>query len=187
VRSSGVPQLLGGALVATLLAPGCATIPPERCATIDWRRLGVEDGRAGFGPSRLARHRDACAKAGVRPDETAWEAGRAVGLPDYCQLPNALKQGLSRHAYEGVCTDPRFAQLHGAARRLADARQQVIELDGQIDGREREMLTNKNLSEQRRSELVADVRSLQRKRARAISDRDEAGRTLERMRTQLGL
>lgn len=181
------PLSTTAAALALLGLGGCASIPAERCATLDWGRQGVDDGRAGFGPARLERHREACAGVGVRPDAAAWEAGRLHGLRDYCQLPNALKQGLARHAYDGVCADARFAQLHGAARRLADARQQVADLDAQIDWRERELLTNKKLTEQRRAELTAEVRSVQRQRERALLDRADAGRALERTRAQMGL
>jgi len=166
---------------------GCATIPSERCASIDWNRQGFEDGRAGFGPTRLARHRDACAAVGVQPDGAAWEAGRVAGVREYCVLPNALQQGLARHAYEGVCADARFAQLYEAARRLGDARYQVEFIDGEIDWRERALLTDRKLTEQRRSELAAEVRSLERRRERAIHDRIEAGSALEHIRRQLAL
>ncbi len=176
-----------GSVAAALLAGGCQTIAPERCAGIDWHQQGVADGRDGFGASRLERHRDACAAVGVRPDAAAWEAGRIRGLDDYCRLPNALEQALRRHAYEGVCADPRFATLYRAARRYADAKQQVADLDGQIDWRERELLTNRKLADDRRAELRAEVRSLQRQRERAIADRAESAAALERTRLQLGV
>lgn len=174
-------------IAAALLAGGCQTIAPERCAGTDWHQQGLADGRDGFGPSRLQRHRDACATVGVRPDAAAWESGRRRGLDDYCRLPNALEQALRRHAYEGVCADPRFETLYRAARRHADARQQVADLDGQIDWRERELLTNRKLADDRRAALHAEVRSLQRQRERAIADRAEASAALERTRLQLGM
>jgi len=172
---------------AVLLLSGCATIPPEQCASIDWRRQGLEDGRAGFGPARLARHREACAAVGVVPDTESWEAGRVVGNREYCPLPNAIQQGLARHAYEGVCADPRFGQLYSAARRLGDARHQVAFLDGEIDWRERELLTNTKLTDPRRAELRADVRSLERQRERALHDRSEASAALDQTRRLLGV
>jgi hypothetical protein len=170
-----------------LVVAACASIPPERCASIDWRQQGLEDGRAGFGPARLERHREACVPVGVRPDAAAWEEGRAVGVIDYCQLPNAIRQGLARHAYERVCADPRFEQAYAAARRFGDARYRVEFLDGQIDWRERELLTNRNLSEDKRAEHVAEVRSLERERERAAAEREDAARSLDRLRRQLGI
>jgi hypothetical protein len=186
-RALAAPATVAAIVVAGLLLSACATMPPERCAEVDWQQQGIEDGRAGFGPTRLARHREACAGIGVVPDQAAWEQGHALGLLDYCQLPNALQQGLARHAYEGVCADPRFRQLYGAARRLADERQKVVDLDHQIDWRERELLTNPKLTEQRRAELTAEARSLHRERERAIDDRADATRALERVRDQVGL
>lgn len=170
-----------------LLVAGCASIAPERCASVDWRQQGFEDGRSGFGPARVERHREACAPVGVLPDAAAWEDGRAVGALEYCQLPNAIRQGLARHAYEKVCADPRFEHAYAAARRFGDARYRVELLDGQIDWRERELLTNRKLNEDKRAEHVAEVRSLERQRERAIVDREEASRALDLTRRQLGI
>jgi len=170
-----------------LFVAACASIPPERCASVDWRQQGFEDGRAGFGPARIEQHREACAPVGVLPDPAAWEEGRTAGTVEYCQLPNAIRQGLARHAYGKVCADPRFEEAYAAARRLGDARYQVEYLDGQIDWRERELLTNKNLSADKRAEHVAEVRSLERQRERAIVDRDDASRDLDLTRRRLGI
>lgn len=93
----------------------------------------------------------------------------------------------ARHAYEGVCPDPRFAQLFGAARHPADARHLITCVDGQIDWRERELPTCKKLSDQRRAEIVAEVRSLQWERERSLDDRAETGAELERTRQRLGV
>jgi hypothetical protein len=175
------------AAILTIGLAGCASIPVERCALIDWRQQGHADGRAGFGPARIERHGEACAPVGVRPDLAAWEAGRTAGLLDYCQLPNAIRQGLARHAYERVCADPRFEQVYAAARRFGDARHQVEFLDGQIDWRERQLLTNQKLSAEKRAEYVAELRSLRRQRERAIADREAASRELDFTRQRLGI
>lgn len=184
-RRSAVVRRAAALLVVGLA--GCASIPVERCASIDWQQQGHADGRAGFGTARLERHREACAPAGVLPDKAAWEAARADGLREYCRLSNAIPQGLARHAYEKVCADPRFEQAHAAARRFGDARYQVEFLDGQIDWRERELLTNKKLSAEKRAGHVAELRSLQRQRERAIDEREEASRALDLIRQRLGI
>lgn len=170
-----------------MLLAGCATIPPERCASIDWHQQGLADGRTGFGPDRVARHREACAAVGVLPDGAAWEAGRVAGLAEFCRLPNAVQHGLARRAYEKVCADPLFEEVYATARRFGDARYRVEFIDGQIDWRERELLTNKKLGPEKRAELVAEVRSYERQRERAIDEREEASRALQRRRRQLGL
>lgn len=187
-RPAGCRRSAGAACAGlALLVAACASIPPERCASVDWRQQGLEDGRAGFGPARIEQHREACATVGVLPDPAAWEEGRAAGAVEYCQLPNAIRQGLARHAYERVCADPRFEQAYAAARRLGDARYRVEYLDGQIDWRERELLTNTKLSAEKRAEHVAEVRSLERQRERAIADRDDASRALDLTRRRLGI
>lgn len=185
---SSRPRGAGAAFAGLVLfVAACASIPPERCASVDWRQQGFDDGRAGFGPDRIEQHREACAPVGVMPDPAAWEEGRAAGAVEYCQLPNAIRQGLARHAYGKVCADPRFEEAYAAARRLGDARYQVEYLDGQIDWRERELLTNKNLSADKRADYVADVRSLLRQRERAIVDREDASRALDLTRRRLGI
>lgn len=179
-------SLLGLGLLA-LLSAGCATIPEDQCAGMDWYRLGVDDGRAGFPPARLARHREACAGVGVVPDVAAWEAGRAEGVVQYCELPNAITNGLARNAYAGVCDDARFARTYDAARRLGDARFEIERIDGELAWRERDLATDKKLSDKRRAELRAEIRNLERQRDRARDDRRDAEFNLDRVRLELGI
>nr|MBL8454631.1 DUF2799 domain-containing protein [Zoogloeaceae bacterium] len=183
VRRSGMAGL--GAL--TLLSAGCATIPEEQCASVDWRRLGVEDGRAGFSAARIVRHREACAGVGVVPDAAAWEAGRSLGLADYCVLGNAIENGLARNAYEGVCADARFGRAYDAARRLGEARFDIERVDDELTWRERELATDRKLSDKRRAELRAEIRNLERQRDRARDDRRDAEINLDRVRLELGI
>ncbi|MFA7607106.1 MAG: DUF2799 domain-containing protein [Rhodocyclaceae bacterium] len=181
-----VTSLFSVVTVSAILS-GCATIPAEQCASMNWNALGMEDGRSGHAASRLDLHRDACRKVQVEPDARAWESGRKAGLKQYCQLPNAIERGLARDEYEQVCSDPNFARLYTAARRVADARHQVEYSDSQIDMKERELLTNKSLSDKRRGELMAEVRSLQRNRNRASEDRFAAERDLDHLRRELSI
>lgn len=179
-------RLVYCAMAWVWLLQGCQTIEPERCAALDWGRQGLEDGRAGHAAARLARHADACARVGVVPIAAAWESGRQKGLGEYCQLPNALRQGESRRRYEGVCRDPRFEQLYAAARRLADARSRMDDLDRQIDRLE-DSLRDRKLSDARRAERVGELRSLRRERDSALLDRSEAAMALDRTRGRLGI
>ena len=184
-RSFTRGRVLAVAALALLLQ-GCHTIEPERCASLDWGRQGLEDGRAGHAASRLSRHADACSRVGVVPVASAWESGRAKGLGEYCQLPNALRQGEARSDYEGVCRDPRFEQLYTAARKLADARYRLDDLDNQID-RVESSLRDRKLSDSKRAERVSEARSLRRQRDSAMADRSDAGMALERTRSRLGI
>ena len=117
------------AVVVATAVGGCATIPEEKCASIDWFALGVEDGRAGFASDRLVKHREACAGVKVAPDERAWLEGRRAGLVEYCRLPAAVDHGLAGRGYAGVCSDPRFGRLYTAARRVYDTRARYTTLE----------------------------------------------------------
>lgn len=168
-------------LGATLAA--CSTTPAEQCPHVDWLALGEDDGRQGFGPDRLDRHRSACSDAGVSPDAEAWEAGRSQGLTFYCQLPNAIKQGLARHAYAQTCADHAFEEIYVAARRLGDARYAVDAVDRDPDSRERRLLEARKLSDEER----AEIRQLERRRDRLRDEQRDAERSLERLRDRVGV
>jgi hypothetical protein len=84
-------------------------------------------------------------------------------------------------------TRPNFERLHRAARQVGDARSQIEFTDGEIDWRERELLTDRKLSDRRRGELRAEIRSLERERGRARDDRWEAELALDRVRRDLGI
>ena len=172
-------------LGATLAA--CSTIPAEQCPHLDWLALGEDDGRQGFGPDRLDWHRSACSDAGVSPDADAWEAGRSQGLTFYCQLPNAIKQGLARHAYAQTCADPAFEEIYVVARRLGDARYAVDAVDRDLDSRERRLLEARKLSDKERAELRVEMRQLERHRDRLRDEQRDAERSLERLRDRVGV
>lgn len=175
------------ALTVAAALSACATIPAEQCPRVDWLALGIEDGRQGFGADRLARHRSACEKAGVAPDAEAWEVGRRQGLISYCQLPNAITQGLARHAYAHTCAEPAFGELYTAARRLGDARHAVESIDQDLDSRERRLLNDRKLNDKERSVLRAEIRQLERRRDRFRDEQRDAERSLERLRDRMGV
>ncbi|AUN93766.1 DUF2799 domain-containing protein [Pseudazoarcus pumilus] len=177
---------LPAALIAALIA-GCATIPAEECARTDWHALGMADGRDGHPPSRIERHAEACAQVGIAPDEAAWEAGRRLGLPEYCRLPNAIEHGLAGKRYAGVCDDADFARLHDAARQLADTRREIESVDRDLAWRERQLATSTKLDERDRARLWIDIRALERKRDRLRDDRIDATLRLDRLSRELGL
>lgn len=165
---------------------GCATIPEDKCATTDWYALGVSDGKAGYPTDRLLRHRDACKKTGVAPDERAYLEGRKSGLADYCQLPNAVTQGQNGNSYAGVCSDPRFGRLFAAAERVYSARKKVDSTDSDIRSRESELKSDKT-SDKRKSELRDQIRDLDKQRSRDRDDRNDAERALDRLRREFGV
>src|SRR6478609_9316856 len=100
-----------GILVAVLALGGCASMSREECLTVDWRTVGYEDGAAGYSGDRIGEHRKACAKHGVTPDLSAYQAGRSEGLQEFCRPQNGFRLGANGGSYGGQCPaelDPDF-------------------------------------------------------------------------------
>lgn len=172
-----------------LVLAACATIPEDQCASVDWQRLGYDDGRAGHADTRLAEHRDACKGVGVAPDPARWLAGRAEGLRQYCQLPNALSEGRAGRPYQGVCPGPldaQFRDLHGAAYAVHEAGRRVRDVESTLSSRERE-LRKDNLSDRDRNRIRSDIRELDRRRDGLRDERYRREADLERTRARYGI
>jgi hypothetical protein len=184
-RARTVTGCIAASLMLTLGA--CSTIPADECAHVDWHLLGIQDGRDGYPHSRIQRHADACSKAGVIPDTARWEAGRNIGLEDFCRLPNAVEHGLARKSYAGVCANGRFARLHDAARALADARHEIESVDRELERRERQFASNRRLDDRERARLWGEIRSLERRRDRLTEDRREAAAQLDYLVHEYGI
>lgn len=171
-------------LLLCALMTGCATIPAEQCAQVNWFALGVEDGRKGYTADRIAKHREACAAVNVAPDERAYFAGRTDGLRHYCTPENAFSEGLAGREYRGVCppaVDRIFARNHSAAYAVFKVRDNLQSVENRIDSKEKE-LQKKKKSDRERKELRNEIRDLDEKRR---SLRDEVYRLeaeLDRLR-----
>ena len=140
-----------GWICASLALAGCATLSKDECLMVDWRTVGYEDGVAGRTGDRIGQHRKACADHGVRPDLDAYQAGRTVGLREYCQPRNGYQVGVSGAGYGGPCPAdlaPGFMAAYDAGRelyvreyrveyadeRLADMRRELARIEQQIAG-----------------------------------------------------
>jgi hypothetical protein len=95
-------KLVASALLMLALS-GCASMDKSECLTVDWRTIGYEDGVAGRSGDRIAQHRKACAKHGVTPDLNAYQAGRDMGLREYCQPDNGYNLGVRGAGYNASC------------------------------------------------------------------------------------
>lgn len=115
------PRYILALLPLLVLLPGCATMNKSECLTVDWQTVGYEDGAAGRSGDRIAQHRKACAKHGVAPDLSAYQAGREQGLREFCQPQNGFRMGERGADYGGFCP----ADL---ARNFEDAYQDGFEL-----------------------------------------------------------
>ncbi|MCF7985331.1 MAG: DUF2799 domain-containing protein [Thiohalocapsa sp.] len=147
-----------------LLLSGCATLNENECRSVDWRELGLRDGRSGYTPQRLAEHREACAKHGIRPDERLYEEGRRDGLREYCVLDNAVQEGLAGRRYQGVCPsgiNRDFRDLNAAAYEVHDTRRAIDNTANRLRALEAE-LNNKKTSDKRRTQIRDEIRELDR-------------------------
>src|SRR5215468_2471108 len=102
LKALGGPTLAAVGL-ATLLA-GCASMSKDECLAVDWRTIGYEDGVEGRSGDRIAEHRKACAKYGVRADLDLYQQGRNQGLREFCQPVNGYRLGVRGGTYYGVCS-----------------------------------------------------------------------------------
>ena len=101
-------RLLHRILMALVMLPtvwlaACVTMSADECHVADWGVVGLRDGQGGAPLSLLDDRTKDCAKAGVQVGAVQYLQGREVGLQAYCQIGNAVRQGLSGRGYEGVC------------------------------------------------------------------------------------
>ena len=171
-------RILVMAVCVGLLA-GCATIPEEQCAQVDWYEQGFKDGRAGYGVDRLAQHREACAGVKVVPDEARYGQGRRVGLAEYCRPDNAIKEGLAGHYYKDVCNEA-FKRLHKAAFEVFSLKRRIKTNLDEVSNKEIELRKEKT-SDSKRNQLRSEIRELDRRRESLRDDLFTDERELERI------
>jgi hypothetical protein len=163
----------------TVFLVGCATIPEEQCASIDWYQLGVKDGLAGYREERINQHREACSRVQVIPDERRYLEGRKVGLTEYCRLDNAVREGLNGKLYRDVCNDS-FKRLHKAAHEVYSLKSRIQTNLNKVSNKEAELQKEKS-SKSRREELRSEIRELDRERESLRDDFYDAERELARL------
>ncbi|HUS23400.1 MAG TPA: DUF2799 domain-containing protein [Candidatus Binatia bacterium] len=166
-------------LAAALGAAGCASLDYGECRRADWRAIGARDGEHGEPDLQLARHREACGRYGMPPDEAAWVAGHREGLAAYCTPAGGYRAGRRGERYQGVCESaglflPAFERgsqvgaLHGHVRALADSVQQLQIESGSADPAQAERARREELEVRRRyDELRAELAQVD---ARASAD-----------------
>ena len=167
-------------VVCVGLLTGCATIPEDQCAKVDWYDLGFNDGRAGQAADRLLRHREACAGVNVVPDEKRYLQGRQMGLAEYCRPENALREGLAGRSYADVC-DAAFKRLYQAAYAVASLKKRINSNLDEVSRKETELRDQKS-SDSKRNQLRSEIRDLDRRRESLRDELFTAERELERLR-----
>ena len=165
------------ALACTL--SGCASMREDQCPKVDWFELGVRDGRAGHPAERLVEHREACAGANVAPDEAQYLQGRREGIAVYCQIDNAVTEGLAGRRYHGLC-NAAWVRNYQAGYAVASVRSQIDDNLSTVSRNEAE-LRSERTSDARRSQLRSEIRELDRRRESLRVAQANAERELARV------
>jgi uncharacterized protein DUF2799 len=200
--------LTAGLLLLPALLGGCATMTAEECSVLDWRSVGYEDGVAGLPGNHISHYREACAKHGVATDLSAYQAGRAMGLREYCQPANGFRVGARGDSYQGVCPAPLEQDFLGAynsghelytlewrasnaTRQLADRRNEINRIEqGMVSDAavlvaqdstaetRAHALVDTNQLAERKGRVEAEIVELERDRARYQQDLESYRATL---------
>ncbi|PON17659.1 hypothetical protein C2W62_12065 [Candidatus Entotheonella serta] len=176
--------LLTTALLLTLSA--CATLNQAECQQANWHTIGFEDGAKGELPSRIGRHRKACAKHGVSPDLAAYQAGHSDGLSQFCTELNGFSRGRAGWSDNGVCSPalyPQFevgyrkgAELHAAKEALSRAKAALASHERDLDRIDKQIVTTEqqivsaDTLESKRHKLLSKLKKLQRRHANLESE-----------------
>ncbi len=177
--------MLALAALLALLA-GCEAMTPAECATADWGRRGFDDGSKGQA-DRSADYYESCSKSGQRVEVAIYRAGRDQGLIAYCQLDNAINEGLAGRSYGGVCPpqlDSNFRIFHQEGYAVQDLRKTVERLQREQRAMDAELRDSKT-SDARRAELRELLSRSDRRIADARDALQAAQRHLDRLRNDL--
>lgn len=142
---------------------------PDQCRGAKWLDVGYADGVNGRSVALIENYREDCGKAGIAPDERAWQSGHARGVIVYCTPENGLRTGAEGSSYNGVCPatmEAAFLNKYRLGRDIHQARGRLSNIDSSIRAIDSD-LRKKELPEPTRRELYERRRSLQRDRGQA--------------------
>jgi len=188
-------------LIAGLLITGCASMGKDECLQADWQTIGYEDGSRGYPGNRIGVHRKACAKHGVAPNLTAYEAGRQKGLIAWCAPRNGYRIGLRGGHYNGVCPQAmeqpfvaavsRGRAVYGYEKEVTKAKgelkqmhNELDEIDVDLEAMEAEMISD-GVTPRRRVRLLREIRQLEQDRILFVNDIDDMDKQVADMQANL--
>jgi Protein of unknown function (DUF2799) len=164
-------RITASLVLVPVLLGACTSMSAEECSVLDWRSVGYEDGVAGLPGNHIGHYRQACAKHGIGTDLSAYQAGREMGLQEYCQPANGFRVGARGEFYQGVCPAPLEHDFLGpyesghelftlerraanATRQLADKRNELNSTEQQIVSSGAVLLAENSTAEDRAHALV---------------------------------
>ena len=180
-------MLRTSAALALIALSGCASMSRDECLTVDWRTVGFEDGVAGYSGDRIGQHRKACAKHGVAPDLSAYQAGREEGLREYCVPSNGFRLGAQGGSYSGMCPadlDPPFADAYDAGRQLYTLQSRLSSVSRQLEAR-RGDLHQAEADIVTASAVAISSEATGEERAQAVLDVKHLGELVGRLKSEI--
>lgn len=177
-------KALSLSIACLVLLSGCATLNEKECRSANWYQLGIRDGQRGDVADLLEKHREACKKYAVQPEENQYYSGRTEGLKEYCRYNNAFRLGLDGISYKGTCpneVDLKFRRYNDAALEISRINSQINDVNGKIAKEERELAKADNHKDRRelnvlntkrdrlRNELIVQQREVDRLMNEAIT------------------
>ena len=167
-------------LFAVVLLTGCAAMSEKECLTADWRDQGMKDALNGYDRSRLVDVREACAKAGVLPNEALYFDGWNRGIRQFCTPDNGARWGRQGRGYAGsrpAELGTAFSDRYREGRRVWEAEQTLQSL--QSEQRNKQHALEKTKDDTSRAQLRDQLRTLDRR----LSDaRDKLNRAESQLR-----
>ncbi len=175
------------ALSTVLLGACAAKMSKDECRTVDWRTVGYEDGVAGQPGDRIGEHRRACAEYGVTPDLTAYLAGRAAGLREYCQPHNGYRAGANGYTYYDTCPADlaeafEIAYDEGPALYVRERR--VTDTEEQIEDKRREIRRLEDRVAESAFDVI-DATATAEERTQAVLDTKQAAERIGRLKAEI--
>lgn len=158
-------------VMLAMLISSCASMSKQECLTANWFDQGFRDGRTGEPVSRIEDHRQACAKVGVRPDQTLYFKGRDQGILIYCTPDNALQEGRKGRSYRNACPahlEHQFLIYYEQGKQFYDAEQRIEKLNEQANQLEDSL--KKEEDQDKRRYLRQELRDIDRQLQQARED-----------------
>ncbi len=182
-------------LAIGFLLSACTTISKDQCEIGNWDGLGYSDGVKGRASDRFEQYNETCAKYNVRVNLDMWLQGYNRGLLLYCTADHGAWVGQNGSTYNDVCSGPAgrdFSTGYHAGRQVFLARQSLqraqhdyTNYDQRLDELyieiqiEEEKFKNKDLSEKERTNVLNNIRYLERRYGRIEQQLQQIERTIE--------
>jgi hypothetical protein len=148
---------------------GCAAVSKEDCLVTDWFEIGRLDGMQGTARTALQNRAKACLEHGVNADRRAYYQGHDEGLKYYCTAQKGFELGRKGLAYKSVCPlqlekDFRLGYQKGQElfqyeSKIASLQRRLKKIERKISKKEEELYSD-NLSDDQRTKIRSDLKSL---------------------------